>query len=311
MRQSTFGISAGKADVLMADADQTSPSEVPGLFKAPGHFYSPIGDPPELRRYWASEHKSRQSARVDALLDYAAMSRVWGDIAAKIVAFPMTRTEGFRYYGINNQFMYYDASILSGMIQTLNPKKIIEIGAGYSSAAMFDTVDRMKSPNLRQFTTIDPDMKRINRLSPPAMSQLVQAPVQSIPIETFVALEPGDLFFIDSSHVLKTGSDVHYEYLHIIPALKPGVIIHIHDVFYPFEYPRRWVLDENRSWNEIYLVDMMLSHSDRYEVLFFNDAMLQNCSNVMRQQDDMFARFEAVETKMAHRNNGSIWLRKR
>lgn len=281
------------------------------LYKEPGHFYSPIGDEAELKQYWISDHKARQKTRVDALLNYDAMTAVWNEIAPSIIAFPMTQTEGFRYYGINSEFMYYDASILSGMIQHLNPRQIIEIGAGYSSAAMFDTVDRMRAPRLESFTTIDPDLSRINRLSPPASSKLIKAQVQTIPVETFAALEPGDLFFIDSSHVLKTGSDVHYEYLHILPALKSGVIIHIHDVYYPFEYPRRWVVSQNRSWNEVYLVDMMLSHGDRYEVLFFNDAMLQNHSDRMRQNSDMFERFEAQETNNRQRNNGSIWLRKR
>lgn len=248
---------------------------------------------------------------MDKLLDYDAMLAMWEKISPSIVAFPLLETPGFRYYGINFEFMYFDASILSGMLAHFDPKRIIEIGAGYSSAVMFDTVDRMDAPRLQSFTTIDPDMSRINRLSPPASSKLVQAPVQSIPVSEFEALEPGDIFFIDSSHVLKTGSDVHYEYLHILPRLQPGVIIHIHDIFYPFEYPRNWVIRHNRSWNEIYLVDMMLSHGDRYEVLFFNDAMLQNRADKMRKPGDMFERFETLETNPRHRVNGSIWLRKR
>ena len=135
--------------------------------------------------------------------------------------------------------------------------------------------------------------------------------MQSVPMERFLELEAGDIFFIDSSHVLKTGSDVHFEYLHILPELKPGVIIHVHDIYYPFEYPRRWTLQHNRSWNELYLVDMMLSHGDRYEVLFFNDAMLQKSESLMRKPGDMFDRFEMAQANQRQRLNGSIWLRKR
>ena len=278
------------------------------LYKDPGHFYSPIGDRAALRRYWDSDHRAAQVARVDALLDYPAMSRLWGQIADDVLPFPMTQTPGWRYYGINTEFMYHDASILSAMLAHLNPRRIVEVGAGYSSAAMFDTVDRMAAPRLESFATIDPDLTRFRRLAPPETAVGLEAMVQSVPLSLFSDLEAGDLVFIDSSHVLKTGSDVHFEYLHVLPVLKPGVIIHIHDIFYPFEYPRRWVLQQNRSWNEIYLVDMMLSHGDRYEVLMFNDAMLQR--GLLRPHP-MFERFEAENTNPRQSVNGSIWLRRR
>ena len=280
----------------------------PELYKEPGHFFSPVGDPAELRRYWTSDHRAAQTARVDALLDYRAMTRLWEQIAPSVLPFPLTLTEGWRYYGINSEFMYYDASILSAMLAHLNPRRIVEIGAGYSSAAMFDTVDRMAAPRLESFTTIDPDLTRFRRLNPPAMANGIEAMVQTVPMSVFTNLEAGDLLFVDSSHVLKTGSDVHFEYLHILPALKPGVIVQIHDIYYPFEYPRRWVLHHNRSWNELYLVDMMLSHGDRYEVLFFNDAMLQR--DALRPHP-MFDLFEAAQANQRQGVNGSIWLRKR
>ena len=91
-----------------------------------------------------------------------------------------------------------------------------------------------------------------------------------MPIEFFTSLEPGDLLFIDSSHVCKTGSDVNYLYLQVLPQLKPGVRIHIHDIFLPQEYLKEWVLDENRSWNEQYLLQAMLMFSTGFKVLFGN-----------------------------------------
>lgn len=281
------------------------------LFAKPGHYYSPIGNQTELQAFWQAEHHARQYDRVDALLDYDAMRALYEKIAPLVVAFPMKPTEGFRYYGYNTQFMYYDASILSAMLRWLNPRQIIEIGAGYSSAVMFDTLDRTSDARLETFTTIDIDLTRIKGLNPPDSSCLIEAPVQSLPLETFTALEAGDVLFIDSSHVLKTGSDVHYEYMHILPALKPGVIVHIHDIFYPFEYPERWVFNDNRSWNEAYLVDAMLTHGNAFEVLFFNDAVLEKLGPSLKAEADMFERFERVKTKQMERNNGSIWLRKR
>jgi hypothetical protein len=95
-----------------------------------------------------------------------------------------------------------------------------------------------------------------------------------------------------------------------LPRLRKGVVVHIHDVFYPFEYPKRWTVRENRSWNEIYLVDMMLTHGQSFEILFFNDAMLTKCTDDMREPGDMFERFERYPTRPFHWVNGSIWLRK-
>ena len=88
-------------------------------------------------------------------------------------------------------------------------------------------------------------------------------------METFAALEGGDILFIDSTHVLKTGSDVVRLYNEIVPRLNAGVIVHIHDIFYPFEYPRDWVL-EGRAWSEAYLVRVFLAFNSEYEILLFN-----------------------------------------
>jgi hypothetical protein len=281
------------------------------MFVEPGHFYSPVTHPREVKAFYQSPHYAAQCARVDALLDLTAMEALWKIFAKNIVTFPFLQQRDFRYYGRNNQFEYFDASILSGLIHLLNPKRVVEIGAGFSSAALFDTVDRMKTPALTRFTTIDPDLSRIEKLSPPPMAELIAAPVQTIPVAFFAELEPGDILFIDSSHVLKTGSDVHYEFLNILPALKSGVIVHVHDVFYPFEYPQGWAGRENRSWNEAYLVDMLVTHGRAFDILFFNDAFLKGPAEGLRKKGDMFDRFDGFDTRPWHHVNGSIWLAKR
>ncbi len=281
------------------------------VFVAPGHFYSPIADPVATSRYFESAHFAAQMARVDAMLDMDAMIAYWQHISPHVTVFPFEQSSGFRYYSRNGQFHYFDASVLSGLITALNPERIIEIGAGFSSACIFDTIDRSPEARLKTFTTIDPDLSRIKSLSPPPMAELLDVEVQSVSIDFFRQLNAGDVLFIDSSHVLKTGSDVHYEYLHILPALKSGVIIHIHDIFYPFEYPNRWSVSENRSWNEVYMVDMLLTHSDQFEVLFFNDAFLQKAAERVRVAGDTFDRTAQSGARAMYRVNGSLWLKKR
>jgi hypothetical protein len=84
----------------------------------------------------------------------------------------------------------------------------------------------------------------------------------------FSILERGDILFIDSSHVAKTGSDVNYLYFEVLPRLASGVHMHIHDIHMPHEYSREWVIDENRSWNEQYLVRALLMFSNGFRVTF-------------------------------------------
>jgi len=100
------------------------------------------------------------------------------------------------------------------------------------------------------------------------VARLLARPVQEVGLAPFLALEAGDVLFIDSSHVAKTGSDVNFLYFEVLPRLAAGVVVHVHDVFLPDEYPPEWVLDEGRSWNEQYLLRALLMHSRAFRVLF-------------------------------------------
>ena len=94
--------------------------------------------------------------------------------------------------------------------------------------------------------------------------------VQEVEREVFMQLEPNDILFIDSSHVVKTGSDVNFLLFKILPILKPGVLIHFHDIHYPFEYPQSWVLN-GFGWNETYFIKAFMMYNSKFEVLFFTD----------------------------------------
>jgi hypothetical protein len=92
-----------------------------------------------------------------------------------------------------------------------------------------------------------------------------------MPVELFQQLQCGDFLFIDSTHIVRTGSDVCFELFEILPRLAPGVIVHFHDIFWPFEYSRDWVVDENRSWNELYALRAFLTDNRNWGIMFFND----------------------------------------
>jgi predicted O-methyltransferase YrrM len=188
------------------------------------------------------------------------------------VPFPIQQTAKYRYFSENDWFGLGDAAVYFALIRLFKPKRIIEIGSGFSSAVALDTSDQFLNGSI-DFTFIDPYPDRLRLLlGAHAKSKLkvLTQTVQTIPLEAFAALDSGDILFIDSTHILKTGSDVSFELFSVLPSLKPGVIIHFHDTFWPFEYPKEWVIDDNRSWNELYALRAFLMNNSDYEILFFN-----------------------------------------
>ena len=119
------------------------------------------------------------------------------------------------------------------------------------TASLLDTADEL---SLRpRITCIEPYPERLRSLLRTADEvEILETPVQKVSLSRFAELGSGDILFIDSTHVLKSGSDVHYELFEILPSLQPGVAVHFHDLPYPFEYPLQWVFEENYSWNEAY-----------------------------------------------------------
>lgn len=181
-----------------------------------------------------------------------------------------------RYTEDNDMFSLPDAMLLHGMIREKRPKHIIEIGSGYSTFVMLDTMEYFTKEDCA-VTCIEPYPDRLlSRLKSGDSEKIRICPqfVQSVPLETFQTLEAGDILFIDSSHVAKTGGDVLWELCYILPSLKPGVIIHIHDMFYPFVYPSGW-LQEGRAYNEAFVVRALLMNSSQYDILIWNDMMLK------------------------------------
>jgi hypothetical protein len=127
--------------------------------------------------------------------------------------------------------------------------------------------------------------------------------VQDTPLDEFDKLKRGDILFIDSSHVCKTASDVNFLYFEVLPRLKAGVLVHIHDIFLPFEYPVEWVMDDNRSWNEQYLLRALMMHSRAFRVLF-------GCRYAQDKFPGLVER--ALGLSAGHGfGGGSFWLKKR
>lgn len=185
--------------------------------------------------------------------------------------FPAERTHRYRYFYENDWFGSTDAVFLYSLLRKYAPKRIVEVGSGFSSAVMLDTVDEFFT-HQPDITFIEPFPDRLTDLireEDKLRIKLIGRKVQEAPIDIFTSLEDGDLLFIDSSHVIKCGSDLQTLIFDILPRLSPGVIVHFHDVFYPFDYPSEWLL-EGRYWNENYFLRAFLSYNSKWTILFFN-----------------------------------------
>ena len=192
--------------------------------------------------------------------------------------FPLERTDAMRYWFENHSFSYGDALALYCMLRFVRPSRVIEVGSGWSSCVLLDTCERFLGwePDV---TMIEPYPHQLHLLVRPddlSRVRLIDQPVQEVPLAEFQALERDDILFIDSTHVARVGSDVNREIFEILPALQPGVYIHFHDIFYPFDYPVDWV-EEGRGWNEAYVLRAFLEYNDDFEVVLFND-LLANVS---------------------------------
>lgn len=272
------------------------------LFMPPGHFYSPIVDARTIEDLIPRQRPAIEVDIPGVDLDLAAMEAHW-TAALRYLAdapFPDETSERYRYHFRNPAYSYGDALMLRAMILLNRPRRIIEIGSGYSSACTLDTVLE-ELDGAVDLTFIEPFPDLLYKLMKPGDRErvrMIPEGVQSVPIDTFEQLEANDILFIDSTHVLKTGSDVAYELAHVLPALRPGVLVHFHDMFYPFEYPYSWAVVENRSWNELYAIRAFLTFNSRFSIVFFADMFMQ-----LRR--DLIAR---TAPKFLQNSGGGLWL---
>ena len=278
-------------------------------FVPPGHFYSPLPDMDQVRM---NEHRLFSiSSRPEGIAwneeGQLALLEKLGQFLSDM-PFSVSPGRG-RYYLDNDFYAHSDGICLYSMMRLLQPRKFVEIGSGFSSCAALDTAD-MGLAEIPEFTFIDPDPSRVYErfrsgdLINPRI-RIVESMVQDVPLALFESLCKNDVLLIDSSHVSKIGSDVNFIYFQILPRLQPGVYVHVHDIFYPFEYPKLW-LEEGRAWNEIYLLHAFLSFNDQFQIAYFNHFM----ETLHRDAVQTHLPLCLEKPSSAVTVPGSIWLRR-
>jgi predicted O-methyltransferase YrrM len=256
----------------------------------PGHYYSPLPDYKEIlsKSQVLFDTKETECRGIDLkgdaqleLID--VFSNYYEDFP-----FPSRPGENSRYYYATGWFSGADAVTLYSILRHYRPSRIVEIGSGFSSAAMLDVNDMFLDKKI-DFTFIEPNPERLFGLfkyEDRSKYVVLQQRVQDVPLQIFQALSVNDVLFVDSSHVVKIGSDVAHILFNILPELRPGVIVHFHDIFWPFEYPKEWLLDPEggRAWNEVYFMRSFLQFNDAFEIMYFNSFIAEHYADVLRDK---------------------------
>ncbi len=276
-----------------------------------GHFYSPIADTTALardrRRIWPeSPHISGvdfNDASHVALLTEAFPKFIQDYDYPESESEPEPKANAGAavpsFFSGNDQFSWLDARALFVFLRHFRPRRIIEVGSGFSSLLMAD-VNRRFGGGAIEITCIEPYPRQFLMDGVTGIARLVRQPVQEVEHALFEELQAGDLLFIDSSHVAKTGSDVNHLYFEVLPRLKPQVLVHVHDIFLPHDYPQAWAIDENRSWNEQYLLQALLMYSSGFRVRF-------GCAYAFHRFPELVSRALALPGGRAF-GGGSFWI---
>lgn len=262
------------------------------------HYYQPIPRLDELPEItWACDGLTGIDFRIDSQLSLLSKLNSQRELSALPIDGP---DDSSRFFYNNTTFGSGDAEIYYSVIRHFRPKRIIEIGGGYSTLVAHHAVKA--NGNGGEHICIEPfEMPWLEKVG---LTNVIRSKVEDLPIELFGNLQENDILFIDSSHVLRPGGDVWFEYLRIMPILKSGVLVHIHDVFLPYQYPKAWLTIQRLYWNEQYLLQAILQNSKSFEVVLALHFL-------SKQYHDQLARACPIYGAQPGRAPGSFWMRRR
>lgn len=268
-----------------------------------GHFYSPIPSIEEIKLKEDEIYKNIPGEIPGIDLNVEKQIELLNKFKEYYIELPFEpyKKGKLRYFFENPNYSYSDAIFLHCMVRYLKPKKIIEVGSGYSSCVVLDT-NELFFENKISCTFIEPYPQLLLSLIREGDKEninLIQRNLQDVDINLFSELSAGDILFIDSTHVSKINSDVNYIFFKVLPHINSGVYIHFHDIFYPFEYPKEWIY-EGRAWNEVYLLRAFLQYNKEFKIQFYNTFL------------EHFYKDKFVsEMPLCMKNTGgSIWIKK-
>jgi predicted O-methyltransferase YrrM len=270
-----------------------------GVFPINDHYFEPLFN--TSKHITVPLSKDRNLPGIDMNVDEQLEILASFDYVEELKTFPIISKEPITYYYNNDSYPAGDGEILYQMLRVKKPAKIIEIGCGFSSLMIQNAIKwNHKEGSTCEHICIEPyEMNWLEQLG----IQVIRKRVEQIDVQFFKSLQNGDILFIDSSHMIRPQGDVLFEFLEILPNLNSGVIIHIHDIFTPKDYPETWIKDLNRFWNEQYLLEAFLSNNNDFKVIL--------AANYMRHRyPDKILEKCPILKDIPVKEPGSFWIQK-
>jgi hypothetical protein len=244
------------------------------------HYYSPIPTVTQLSDDMWETPSELVGVNLNVERQLELLRDVFPRYRAEYDALPTAPSDDPHDFHLNNGlFDGTDATVMYCMVRHFSPQLFVEIGSGWSSRLIAQAALRNKRTEL---VCIDPYADATLKGGLPGLAEVIEERVENMDFAVFERLGDGDVLSIDSSHVVRIGNDVRFLYLEVLPRLKPGVIVHIHDIFLPFEYPKHWVVDEQRFWNEQYFLQAFLTYNHEYEVMLCNSFLGVHFADLLR-----------------------------
>ena len=273
------------------------------------HFYSPVPDIADLRQRQIWQKKSDLPG-VDFYPDQQvqflhSLGKKYGD-ECNWSAVSNGKAEEF--YTENNSFSFGCAASLHAILRYYKPRKAFEIGSGNSSLIFSEALARNASEGHPcDYVVVDPYPASLLQHPLPCLTQVISKRVELMDVSFFEDLRENDVLFIDSGHTVRTGGDVNFLFLDVLPRLAPGVIVHVHDIGLPYEYPEVYFTNPSfrMFWTEAYLLQAFLTFNSQFEVLL----ALKYLMSVKRQEfAQAFPHYDPSEHRAT---SGSFWMRRK
>jgi predicted O-methyltransferase YrrM len=283
-----------------------------GMNIIPNRYEEPVPDLEELKKFKWDQEISLTGINLRPADQIKTLNKVSKYLKEfkKLPAEKVLPKEVEEYFHNNPAFRATDAGIYYGLIRHFKPRRIIEIGAGFSTLLAAQAVlANEKEGKKCDLTAIEPYPSVTLRQGVRGLKRLIEDNLQTVPLKEFQSLEKNDILFIDSSHILRIGSDVQYEFLEILPRLKKGVLIHVHDIYFPLDYPEKLIMKDFKFYNEQYLLQAFLAFNQEFEIFWVSQYMYRRHFDLIRKHFSDF--FPGGKNLGNAEKNVSFWMRRK
>lgn len=299
---------------VMRDKRYFSLWEKRGYHVTPVHFYELIPDTRQFGDDIFSRNHELPGVDLNVEGQMALLDTFVSKYKEEYEAFPSSPTRRPEEFYFNNTlFETVDAEVLYCMVRELKPRRMIEVGSGFSTRLSAAAIrrNREQDPGYQcELTCVEPNPKPELRQGFDGLTRLMESKVQDVPVEFFETLDENDILFIDSSHVVTVGSDVCFEYLEVLPRLRKGVVVHVHDILLPRHYVEHWHRMK-MFWNEQFLLQAFLAFNSSFEVMWAGNYVHAYHSDLLERAFPSYkAQRSADDPRRPIAGHKSFWMRR-